>query len=278
MKRKFLSMAALVLAITISTFGLTSCNGVSVDAGEEAVLIMQPWFFGHGGVCKEPAKTGMEWIALTTSAVKYKVVPIAYDESLEDVMSNQNTPLDFHIQIILQIQEGKSPILHENYGPNWYESNLQRVFMNEARALISEYSMFDLMSNREVLNDIDKQIKKYMENYIVELSTTKEMPVTVVNVITGKAIPNKPQLEEMNKTAQYQQAKQSMEQKLEAEKARAEAEKQRAIADKAYMAEMNLSPEEFIQLRAWEIIEKKDGANIDILVGSGEQPMWNIRR
>jgi len=27
-----------------------------------------------------------------------------------------------------------------------------------------------------------------------------------------------------------------------------------------------------------ELLNNKKGANIDVLVGSGEQPMWNIRR
>ena len=44
------------------------------------------------------------------------------------------------------------------------------------------------------------------------------------------------------------------------------------------MTELNLSPAQFIQLRAWDVIEKKNGANIDVLFGGGETPMWNIRR
>jgi hypothetical protein len=60
--------------------------------------------------------------------------------------------------------------------------------------------------------------------------------------------------------------------------ARENAERQRAIADKAYMREMNLTTEEFIALRQWEIIEGKKDANIDVLVGGGTQSMWNVRR
>ena len=62
-------------------------------------------------------------------------------------------------------------------------------------------------------------------------------------------------------------------------KAKEAAERQRAIADKAYQKELGLSTDQFIQLRAWEIIEKKEGANIDVLVGSGgTASMWNVRR
>ena len=75
----------------------------------------------------------------------------------------------------------------------------------------------------------------------------------------------------MNKTAAAIQAKQTQEKRVEMENAR-------AIADKAYMNTMNLSPSQFIQLRQWDVIEKKDGANIDVLVGGSEVPMWNIKQ
>jgi hypothetical protein len=44
------------------------------------------------------------------------------------------------------------------------------------------------------------------------------------------------------------------------------------------MLEMNLTPQQFIQLRAWDIIEKKDGASIDVLFDGSTEKMWNIRR
>lgn len=75
----------------------------------------------------------------------------------------------------------------------------------------------------------------------------------------------------MNKTAAAIQAKQTQEKRVEMENAR-------AIADKVYMNAMNLSPSQFIQLRQLDVIEKKDGANIDVLVGGSEVPMWNIKQ
>ena len=60
--------------------------------------------------------------------------------------------------------------------------------------------------------------------------------------------------------------------------AREKAERQRAIADKAYMNEMKLTPGQFIQLKAWDIIEKKQGANIDVLFNAeGTTKMWNVK-
>ena len=89
--------------------------------------------------------------------------------------------------------------------------------------------------------------------------------------MTDRVMPNSEQLREMNKTAAAIQAKQTQEKRVEMENAR-------AIADKAYMNAMNLSPSQFIQLRQLDVIEKKDGANIDVLVGGSEVPMWNIKQ
>ena len=105
----------------------------------------------------------------------------------------------------------------------------------------------------------------------------KPMPVIIKDVIIGKATPNKEQLAEMNRTAKMVQAKQTQEREYEVQVAREKAERQKAVADKAYMSEMNLNPQQFIQLKWVETVAQKQGANIDVLVGPAEH-MWNIKR
>lgn len=260
-------------------FMMTGCHSVSADAGEEAVLVHKPWFFGHGGVDKTPVKTGLEWCWWSTDDVTFKITPVKYQERLDDIISNENTPLDFNTIITLQIQEGKSPILLENYGVDWYIHNIKETYNNLTRHYVSQYSPFDLTSNREVIAHIDSCVQAQMVKYIAQLSENKEFPVTVVNVITGRAIPNDAQLAEMNNTAAQIQAKQTQERRYEMEVAREKAEAQRAASDKAYQREMGLTPEQFIALKAWDIIEQKNGANIDVLFNAdGASKMWNVRR
>ena len=115
-----------------------------------------------------------------------------------------------------------------------------------------------------------------MQNYIAQLSKKKEMPVIIKEVIIGKATPNKQQLDEMNRTAKVVQAKQTQEREYEVQIAREKAERQKAKADKAYMDEMNLSATQFINLKWIETVANKQGANIDVLVGGGSDPIWNI--
>lgn len=267
-----------VVTAMCCTFNFSSCTKVNPAADEEAVLVMKPWFFGHGGVSETPVSTGLTWCALTTSYELFKITPQRYDEAFDDIFSNDNTPLDFNTYINIQIERGKTPVLLKNYGIDWYKNNIQVYYRNKTREYVSMYSPFDLISNREVLNKIDSALISDMRSYVANLSNKKEFPINILSITTGAAKPNKDQLEEMNKTAQYIQQKRSMEQKAIAEAARAEAEKKRATADKAYMSEMNLDPNQFISLKWIETIANKNGANIDVLVGGGETPMWNIKR
>ena len=67
--------AALFVAMSFS-----SCHSVEVGADEEAALVMQPWFFGHGGVDETPVSTGLTWCAATTYGEIFKIVPLKYKE------------------------------------------------------------------------------------------------------------------------------------------------------------------------------------------------------
>lgn len=276
MKSKFILSWGIFTFLFVATMALFT--RVKVGAAEEAVLVHKPMFFGSGGVDMKPISTGSKWVWITTDAVMFSIVPTKYTETLDDIISNENTPLDFKTQITIQINEGKSPILLKNYGVNWYENNIKEQYINYTRHYVSQYSPFDLTSNREVIARIDSCVLNDMISYVNTLSKDKEMPITIRSVITGRAIPNAQQLNEMNNTAAQVQAKVTEERRAEKEMARENAERKRAIADKAYMREMNLTTAEFIALRQWEIIEGKNGANIDVLIGSGTQSMWNVRR
>lgn len=258
----------------VATFVMTSCTKVSPNADEEAVLIMKPWFFGHGGVDKNPVSTGLSWCAITTSASYFKIVPTRYDVTFDDIFSNDNTPLDYATYIILQVEKGKSPILMENYGEDWFKNNIEAQYRNYVRDEVSKYSPFDLMSNREVCLRIDSAVQAKTNKLFETLSKKKEFPVKCVNIITGRARPNEKQLKEMDNTAAAIQEKVTQDRKAEMYQSKKVAEENRAEADKAYMQEMNLTTEQYIMLKLIE----KGNPNIDVMIGSNTTSMWNIRR
>ena len=267
------------LLSAVCCLSLTSCHLASADADEECVFIKHPWLFGHGGVDNEPMSSGSTWCVFSTSKEYFKITPQKYDEVLDDIISNENTPLDFKTNITLQVMKGKSPVLLSNYGLDWYKNNIKETYCNTTRHYVSQYSPFDLTSNREVIARIDSMVKRDMIRYISKLSEKAEMPIQVISVITGRAMPNAPQLAEMNNTAAQIQAKTTQDRRKEMEQSREAAERQRAISDKAYQDEMGLTSAQFIQLKAWDIIDKKKGTNIDVLFNAeGTDKIWNVRR
>lgn len=275
--KQFKLFSVVVLMLMCLTT-LTSCHKAAPNADEEAVLTYQPVMWGHGGVDPEPISTGLTWCWFSTKVDTFKIVPVKNQVDMEDLVSNDNTPLDFHTVIITQIVNGKTPILLQNYGKNWFSINLYNHYCNRVRDYVSQHSPFDLMSNREVLNGIDKKVLKEMQDYVAELSKEKEFPVIIKNVIIGRAIPNAEQLEEMNKTAKAVQAKQTQEREAEVQLSRERVERLRAQADKAYREELGLSVDQLISLKWIETIAGKQGANIDVLVGDNTSHMWNVRR
>ena len=268
----------LFLMTIVTMFTLSSCKFTNPSYDEEVALKMKPWFFGDTRVYDTPVND-LTMMAMTTDAVHFYILPHKVEFKFDDLLSNDNTPLDVSMYMVIQVQKGHTPELLKNYGEDWYKIFIEPYFKNKVREYVSTCSPFDLMSNREVLKKLDNDIAISMRQYIAQLSKTKGyFPVEIQQVTTDRVMPNSEQLEEMNKTAAAIQAKQTQEKKAEMELARAKAEKNKAIADKAYMNELSLSPQQFIQLRAWDVIASKQGANIDVLVGSGETPMWNIKQ
>ena len=272
--KKFLTMFSFVIMLTMS-MTMTSCIGcTTVDADEETVLIDKPWFASHGGVQSEPVETGLKWVWWSTDTETFKIVPFKHQVDMDDLFSDDNTPLDFHTIIITQIVKGKSPILLQNYGTDWFNTNLYNYYCNLVRDHISQHSPFDLMSNRAILNEIDAKVLKQMQDYVAQLSKEREFPVLIKQVTIGKATPNKEQLAEMNKTAKAVQAKQTQEREVEVQMAREKAERQRAKADRAYREELNLTVPQFIELRKWDVINSKN--NVNIVVSGNATPIYNV--
>jgi hypothetical protein len=278
MKKFFYILTAMFAALTF-----TSCDLCSVDGGEEGVFIKKPWFFGDGGVVKEPLTEGSEWKAWSTDYVVYSVINTKYTENFNDVATNETTPVDMDAHIFLRITPGKTPILHENYGANWYENNIKEMFRKYIKDFVSRYDMITLVSSREIYDKIEPVIIEQMKTYIKSLSDTKELPIEIVNVVVDKAMPNDGVRDELNNTAIYMQQRNTQIMKQEMEIARKQTEHLRAMADKEYQTTMGFSPSQFIQLRALELenqkiemIKNKANVNVDVMLGQ-TTPMWDIK-
>lgn len=272
-------ISCLLLSI-VTAMTLTSCSLTTVDGDEEGVYVMKPVLFGKGGVRQTPLTQGSQWKVFSTDYYVYKVSPQQYNELFDDAITNNNTPVDLQAYLTLQIEPGKSPVIHQKFGENWFEMNIQAKFREFVRNQISKYDMFTLTSNREIYDDINNEVRDEVEKLIAE----RQIPVRVVDVITGRAKPNQMGLEEMDRTAAQIQAKETQLKKKEAEDARFDAEVARANADKAYRTNLGLTSQEFIQLRQLEInkeyveiLRNKPNINVDLMLNGGVSPIWDIK-
>src|SRR5579862_3213990 len=112
----------------IALFALTlgGCSVYSPDAGHEVVLIEKPWFFGHGGVDPDPVKTGRTFAAITTEGVDVYMQPQRFEDDLPYTMTSDGVPISFHAIVTLRVVD--SVALIKNFGPNWYQNNVEQPF------------------------------------------------------------------------------------------------------------------------------------------------------
>lgn len=91
-------------------------------------------------------------------------------------------------------------------------------------------------------------------------------------------------MDELARTAMEIQAQETQEQRAKTENAREEAETKRAKADKAYQTAMNLTNDQYIQLRQIEIekekidmIKNKNNVNIHMIMGGNPNTFYPIK-
>lgn len=237
---------AITKAIALATMAVlaSGCSVVSVDAGEQAVLIDKPYIFGSGGVRDEPFDTGRSFTWFSTSFELVDIKPTLKDEPFDDLMSADTVPVDFKTS--LQVQVTNSVALVKNYGKSWYENNIQRQYQAMVRDEARKYTMNELLTGQDTSAKMEVSVRRQLD----EMIKSKKLPFKVTDISIGRAVPNKNVLEQIDQTAAQQQRSKTMMEATKAEEERKKAEKARAEADNAYRNEMNLSPDQFLQLES----------------------------
>ena len=111
--KKILLPVALV--VTFCALGLVFFSFVNPSYDQEAALKMKPIFFGSTRVADEPVNS-ITLIAPTTTAVYFNILPQKMQFQFDDLLSNDNTPLDVNMYMIIQVKKGQTPDLLRNYG------------------------------------------------------------------------------------------------------------------------------------------------------------------
>lgn len=249
------------ILILIISIMLSGCSYSSVDGGEEAVMTYKPWIFGHGGVDETPITTGAAYTVWSTSVDRYNIKPKQYTERFVDLTASDNVAIDFNSYVTLQIIKGKSPLLHEKFGHDWYAERVKEPYRTIVRNEGRTRSSINLRTNVKSINDSQANILIKMIAYLKE----QNIPVTVSKVVIGKVIPPNEVLKEAERTAAQKQREKTQIARAKAEKSRIGAERQKAIADKAYATEFNMTTAQFLRNKELDIIAEKE--NVSVVMG-----------
>lgn len=231
--------ALLLLTVVGSVIGLTTAEP---DAGHEAVLVEKPFLFGSGGVDDTPITTGRKFIARTTTAIYINMQPQQFPVHFDDLMSSDGVPLDFDAVIRLQVTN--SVILIKNFGPHWYDNNIEKEFANRVRQAVRKHGMNDTAISTSAIEAIDDEVSKAMETYIKSAG----LPLKLIQITVGKANPPDSVKDQRIETAAQEQRALTEQKRKLAEDQRKEAEKSRAEADNAFRNAMDMSPEQYLRL------------------------------
>jgi len=240
----FIQLLTLFSTLTL----LTACGVTKVPSGNEAVLIKKPIFFGESGVEQVAYPTGRHFYALTTDAEVISIRPYQITENFDDLITKDNNPVDFNVYISVEHISGKTWLLVEKYGSNWYVNNVKEPLRTMVRNYAKQKEVFELTTNPEVLTWLETNIYRDIKAFI----KTNNLPINVLKLTVGKITPPREVIEETVRTAIQKQRKNTEIQRSKAEESRELAEKAKASADKAYRDEFKLSNKEYLQLRTIE--------------------------
>lgn len=271
---------ASTFVIAILAVSVVACGTVLPDAGHEAVLVRKPWFFGSGGVDSTPVKTGLKYVALSTSGIDVNMQPLRIDVEFSDLMTNDGVPIDFHAVLTVQVTD--SVKLVRDFGqdnttdgkPGFWVRNLDQPFRTAVRDSVKAHGMNEMAIQATAAEAVDKAVTDHLLTIIKEAN----VPVRVLDMSLGRANPPDAILHQRVETAAQEQRINTEKQKKLAEDQRKMAEESRAAADQAYNQKMGLNSEQYVALQAIQMQREacaKGGCTF--MFGGNAVPLINIK-
>lgn len=253
---------------------LSACTSVEVPPGHEAVLVEMPVIFGHGGVVDTPVKPGRVYTWASTDYELVSMLPQQYEAFIEDLMSSDGVPLDFHASLRIQVNDSVSLI--KNFGPRWYENNLGVELLSYIRQSVRKYGLNETAVSAEAIDKIDDEVEAALIEYVKESG----LPVKILKVTVGKANPPDSVKDQRVATAKEQQRAITEHQRKLAEDARREAELARAASDNAYREAMRLDEAQFLELERIKMMRDvcAKGGTCTFFIGGEPTPVLPVAR
>jgi regulator of protease activity HflC (stomatin/prohibitin superfamily) len=268
-------------AAILSAVVLSACSTVQPDAGHEAVLVRKPLIFGSGGVDPTPVKTGLKYVAFTTSGIDVNMQPRRIDSEFTDLMTSDGVPIDFHAVITLQVIDSVKLVrdfgaeVGANGTPGFWLRNLDQPFRTAVRDAVKAHGMNEMAIQATAADEVDRVVTDHLLNIVKETG----VPVKILDVSLGRANPPDAILHQRVETAAQEQRINTEKQKKLAEDQRKLAEESRAAADQAYNQKMGLNTEQYVALQAIQMQREVCGkGTCTFIYGANATPMLNLRQ
>ncbi len=271
--------AAVVLFSAVITSG---CTKAQPDAGHEAVWVMKPLIFGHGGIDPTPVKTGLEYGAVTSDYIDVSMLPQRVDMEFDDMMTSSGVPVSFHVVGTFRVTD--SVILVSKFGADrndktgdwgFWQRNLDQPIRTAVRDSVKKRGMQEMAIFQTSADEVGAEVKAAATQIVQKL----RVPVEITDLNVGKVNPpDAIKTQRIETAAQEQRAITEQRRKL-AEDQRKAAEFARADADNAYNEKMRISPEQFVRIKQIEMMHDVCGkGNCTFLMGGGVTPVLDMKK
>ena len=275
MTKTMLLVVPVLLVVSLAI----GCRTVQPDAGHEAVLVRKPLLFGSGGVDETPVKTGLKYVAFTTTGIDVNMQPMRIDVEFSDLMTMDGVPIDFHAVLTVQVTD--SVKLVRDFGqdfagdkPGFWTRNLDQPYRTAVRDAVKAHGMNEMAIQATAAEAVDKVVTEHLLAIIKETG----VPVRILDMSLGRANPPDAILHQRVETAAQEQRINTEKQKKLAEDQRKMAEESRAAADQAYNQKMGLNSEQYVALQAIQMQREvcvKGGCTF--LYGGNAVPLINMK-
>lgn len=262
---RFISTAVMAAVLLLS-----GCTVVNTEPGTESVIMDKPIIFGQGGIRSETFKPGRNYTWWSSAPIAIITQNLKVEEVFDDLMTSDTVPVDFRTTLQLRIIDPVAIV--KTYGTEtWYANNLQRQYQALVRNEAKKYSMNQLLTGQSTAEDMERNVRVGLDSIIAK----NKLPFVVADLSIGRALPNKNVLEQIDLTAAQQQRSKTMIEQEKAEQQRKKAEQARAAADNAYRQEMQLSPDQFLQLESIKRYSDAcgNGTTCTFVMGATNTPM-----
>lgn len=282
-----LRIAALV-AMIIVMYGLTGCSVANPDAGHQQVWVEKPWFFGHGGVDQEPVMPGRSYGAITSDAVDVDMYPQRVDMEFDDMMTSSGVPVSFHVVGTFKITD---PVkLVSQFGADRYKDqagnlggwefwtrNIDQPLRTAVRDSVKKRDMQEMAISQTAADAVGNEVR----TAAISIVQKTGVPIVITDINVGRVNPPDAIKNQRVETAAQEQRAITEQQRKLAEDQRKAAEQSRANADNAYRQEMQLSPDQFLQLERIKMQREvcaHEKGNCTFFIGNGPSPVVDVGR